>query len=72
MNRKNFVLLLIVAASLVFGLAAQNRTSQKWEYKESCSSRDMNKLGDEGWELVATTSNGAVQCLYYKRPKSEP
>jgi membrane protease YdiL (CAAX protease family) len=40
-----------------------------WEYKESCSPKDMDKLGAEGWELVAAAQNGVVVCLFYKRQK---
>jgi hypothetical protein len=41
----------------------------QWEYKESCSPKDMDKLDAEGWELVAAAQNGVVVCLFYKRQK---
>lgn len=43
---------------------------QKWEYKrvEGCDEEDLNKLGAEGWELVATLSVGSCWFIF-KRPK---
>jgi hypothetical protein len=42
---------------------------RKWEYKVvnyDPSESDINKLGAEGWELVAVSDS---KC-YFKRPKS--
>jgi len=47
---------------------------QKWEYKRlaGASVADLNKLGDEGWELVAITFGDydMNNVYYFKRPKS--
>jgi Domain of unknown function (DUF4177) len=78
----------IVFASSPFApaaLAQQNANqSQKWEYKvvnycapenRSLDEREhIQRLGEEGWELVSTDSqfvNEAARCLvhYFKRPK---
>jgi hypothetical protein len=43
---------------------------QKWEYKYASKFNDLNKLGDEGWELVAVTEyNGVASTFYLKRAK---
>lgn len=44
------------------GVTVRGPDSPKWEYKITLwagdeSQKDMNKLGDEGWELVGTTSD---------------
>lgn len=46
------------------GVTVRGPDSPKWEYKiaelsedDKASEKEMNKLGDEGWELVGTTSN---------------
>lgn len=60
---------------------AQNSTLQKWEYKSvdkswvTVSEDKMNKLGNEGWELVAIetqeVSGQTTQVRYvFKRPKN--
>ncbi len=71
----------IVFAGLLFAptALAQQKTNQtqKWEYKivNSCEPRDrgidIQQLGEEGWELVATDLVGENQCAtrYFKRPK---
>jgi hypothetical protein len=45
---------------------------QKWEYKttERLNEDAMNKLGEEGWELVAAVDTGYSSYLFFKRPKS--
>ena len=44
----------------------------KWEYKVvgHISERDMNNLGQDGWELVNVTfySNGVICDMIFKRP----
>lgn len=46
---------------------------QKWEYlvEESLEDYRLDKLGEQGWELVAVTCNGNGTPLrfYFKRPK---
>jgi hypothetical protein len=47
---------------------------QKWEYRTSHSliAKEMNELGDEGWEVAAAFGYGndaAEKLVVYKRPK---
>jgi len=46
---------------------------QKWEYKvmNQLSEAGLNKLGAEGWELVAITfdDSGRSRIFYFKRSK---
>lgn len=47
---------------------------QKWEYLKKTyisDEYDLNKLGEQGWELVAVTfnENGSPQEYFFKRPK---
>lgn len=74
MKIKRPVLALILCALLfaVVGWTAGRSSALgpvQWEYKESCSPKDMDKLGAEGWELATATQNGVVVCLFYKRQK---
>ena len=79
-------LLLLVVFSVTAGGAWQAAEKppavQKWEYKElkalakygtqpvDVDEKAVNKLGDEGWELVAASStNGGTDKFYFKRPK---
>jgi hypothetical protein len=47
---------------------------QKWEYKvvnSSLSEQELNKLGEEGWELIGVATWEPFEIkLYFKRPKS--
>ena len=49
---------------------------QKWEYKilrDAPSEDELNKLGAEGWELIAVTATGSGFygiCTYLKRLSS--
>jgi hypothetical protein len=45
---------------------------QKWEYKlvaTQLSEQEINKLGEEGWELIQVTHEGFSRAMYFKRPK---
>ena len=47
---------------------------QKWEYMSKSGDLDdfdLDELGENGWELVAVTSNefGQPGTFYFKRPK---
>ncbi|MBL8208020.1 MAG: hypothetical protein JNM09_27550, partial [Blastocatellia bacterium] len=59
--------------SILFAQSKQP-PAQRWEYKTvyNVSEADLDKLGDEGWELVASAFNPGPNSLYYtlKRPKS--
>jgi hypothetical protein len=70
--RKRIMLAALVLASLLcVGFARQEASSQqtRWEYKAACGRPDLNKLGEEGWELAAATQDGNTTCLYFKRRK---
>lgn len=49
---------------------------KKWEYKrlawspsdEEGEVASLNRLGDEGWELVSTAQSGNTRCHFLKRP----
>jgi hypothetical protein len=46
---------------------------QRWEYKltNGLTEEEMNKLGDEGWELTAIIGEGrAIFLMFFKRRKS--
>ena len=58
--------LLVALPALAFTYQTQ-RT--QWEYTETCKFADANRLGAEGWEMVAVTGSEAVHCFYYKRAK---
>ncbi len=68
--RNRIVLAALAVASLFcVGFARQAQGPARWEYKMSCGRTELNKLGEEGWELSAATQDGNVVCLYFKRPK---
>ena len=60
-------LLLVSLFCVGFARQAQQRT--RWEYKMTCGTTDLNKLGEEGWELSAAVQDGNVTCLFFKRQK---
>lgn len=60
----------LLASLLCVGFARQAQEGRpRWEYKTACGRPDLNKLGEEGWELSAATQDGNVTCLYFKRQK---
>lgn len=63
--------LLFVSLLCVVGFARQAPEARtRWEYKTTCAHLiDLNKLGEEGWELSAATQDGSTTCLYFKRQK---
>jgi hypothetical protein len=68
--RKRIILAALLLASLFcVGFARQAQERPRWEYKMTCGRTDLNKLGEEGWELATATQDGNVTCLYFKRPK---
>lgn len=68
--RNRIVLAALLLASLFcVGFARQAQQSAHWEYKTACGRADLNKLGEEGWELAAATQDGNVTCLYFKRQR---
>jgi hypothetical protein len=71
------IVLSIVSWVFLLSLPATAQTRpEKWEYKvtRGCfNESDLNKRGDEGWELISISfdSNGNCRDSYFKRPKSE-
>ena len=63
--------MLLVSLLCVVGFARQTQEQRpRWEYKTTCAHlTDLNKLGEEGWELSAATQDGNTTCLYFKRQK---
>jgi hypothetical protein len=68
---RNRILLaaLLLVSLLCAGFAFQAQGRPRWEYKTGCGRMDLEKLGDEGWELTAATQDGNITCLYFKRQK---
>jgi len=50
---------------------AKPKTSQQWEYQTLVNDNihGLNRVGLEGWELVAVTSEPNNMWFYLKRPK---
>lgn len=46
----------------------------KWQYKQeyNCESMQLDRLGKDGWELIAIDSHGYIHTFYFKRPLSQP
>ena len=69
-NRIALAAMLLVSLLCVVGFARRAQESRpRWEYKAACGRPDLNKLGEEGWELVTVTQDGRVSCPYFKRQK---
>jgi len=65
-----FALVIAASASSLWSSSARTPATVQWEYKEICAPKEMNKYGEDGWELVAATSpSSAVTCLFFKRAK---
>ena len=62
------MLLLASLASVGFARQAQEKRP-RWEYHTACGQTDLNRVGEDGWELTAATQNGNITCLYFKRRK---
>ena len=70
MTKSRLILLLVLLVAVGFLLGASNVRKQKWEYQETCTLKDLNALGNDGWELVSTTSlANDSKCFYLKRPR---
>jgi hypothetical protein len=74
-NRKQsclFALSLSLLFSSISFAQSRQTPAQRWEHKivYNASETDLNKLGDEGWELVATTLNGS--SVYYALKRLKP
>lgn len=77
-RRLNTTLFFTLVLSFLFTsiLVAQNKQppAQRWEYKTiyNVSESDLDKLGDEGWELVASAFNPGPNSLYYTLKRLKP
>ena len=69
-NRIMLAAVLVVSLLCVVGFARQAQEGRaRWEYHMTCGRTELNKLGDDGWELSAATQDGNTTCLYFKRQK---
>lgn len=63
---------LVILTALVTAFAQSPRRVQ-WEYTSETASpgkpAHLNKLGDEGWELVAVQTDGLTAVFFLKRQK---
>ena len=67
-NRSILLIALLAVVAFVAGFSAAAR--QRWEYQETCASKDLTELGSNGWELVSVTSQtNDMKCFYLKRAK---
>ncbi|MGH9767832.1 MAG: hypothetical protein ACREAB_10400 [Blastocatellia bacterium] len=66
---------LILAVLMVVGwtVYGQRSTTQRpaWEYKVvgNLNEQQLNELGSQGWEMVATVTSGGYFAIYLKRAK---
>jgi hypothetical protein len=59
----------LLCAGFAFARQGPQPQSARWEYHAACGRPDLNKLGEDGWELTAATQDGNTTCLYFKRRK---
>ena len=69
MGKRITLAALLLASLFCVGFARQAQEPARWEYKMACGRVELNKLGEEGWELAAVSQDGNVVCLYFKRRK---
>jgi hypothetical protein len=69
--RKRIALAAMLLVSLLcVGFVRQAQEGRpRWEYRAACGRPDLNKLGEEGWELATATQDGNTICFYFKRQK---
>jgi hypothetical protein len=71
-QRIGLVVLVVLATSGVWQAAAQveaKKERPQWEYTWAGEGASARAMGDEGWELVAVSSRGGSDTLYFKRQK---
>lgn len=69
---RNRIILCALAVIVLLSVAWTSQSPRPvWEYKQIQDFRNANKLGAEGWELVAVESiaGGAATNYIFKRPK---
>jgi hypothetical protein len=70
MRRRIALAAVLLVSLLCVGFARRAQEGRpRWEYRAACGRPDLNKLGEEGWELAAATQDGNTTCLYFKRRK---
>ena len=61
---------MLLGSLVCVGFARQAQEGRaRWEYRKACTLTDLNRLGEEGWELVKVTQDGHIDCFYLKRRK---
>ena len=68
------IVLSIVSLVVLQSISATAQTQpEKWEYSfiTNCNSKEVYKLGEEGWELVSVIQIAGCPTYYFKRPKRE-
>jgi hypothetical protein len=71
---RDLLWLTVVAALLIALFVVLPARQAHWEYKirTNIGEGDLNRLGDEGWDLAAIKSDrGGAAQFYLKRPKSK-
>ena len=69
-KRITLAAMFVVSLFCVVGFARQAQEGRaRWEYHMTCGRPELNKLGDDGWELTAATQDGNTTCLFFKRRK---
>lgn len=69
MKKYILTITLIALASASLAFARQPMRAPQWEYKSAVDFRQVQKLGMDGWELVAVAGGDAVDTFYLKRAK---
>jgi hypothetical protein len=65
------VLVCLVAVLTTYAQMQKSAPRQAWEYKDGANLQidQMNKLGEEGWELVQVVTYGRDYYYLLKRPR---
>jgi hypothetical protein len=71
---RDLLWLTVVVALLIALFVVLPARQVRWEYKirTNVGASELNRLGDEGWDLAAIKSDrGGTAQFYLKRPKSK-
>ena len=65
------ILLLVCLGAVAYAQMQKSALHQVWEYKDGANLQidQMNKLGEEGWELVQVVTFGRDYYYILKRPR---
>ena len=61
--------ILLIAEQMTEEEIRDQKKRPKWEFKTAGEGQAMHQLGEQGWELVAVSTIGGSDRLYFKRPK---